>query len=270
MITRGIYTASKGMMSLLDLNDTIANNLANVNTTGFKKSGLTFKNIYDANIEQSSPPGEEFKRADWRNVGKLSVGPATHESVVQFTQGTLDRTGNPLDVAIEGDGFFKVKNLDGNTAYTRNGNFAIDSQNYLITKDGERIMDVAGQPIRINLQDTQSNRNQIVVNEDGQIVINNPNAPQMLQKIAIYDFADKREMVSLGNGKFIQSNPQENPEFLTTRFSMQQGAVELSNTNTINEMINSIQVSRCYETLSKLVQQDSELLNRVIDLARLK
>lgn len=270
MITRGIYTAAKGMECLLDLNDTIANNLANVNTTGFKKSSLTFRNIYDTTVEQSTPPGEEFKRSSWNNVGTLSIGPATNESLVQFTQGTLERTGNPLNIAIQGDGFFKVKNLDGNTAYTRNGDLTLDSQDYLITTDGERILDISGQPIKISLEATQSNRNQIVVNEDGQIVINNPKSPQMLQKIAVYDFADKRNVISLGNGKFIPSNPQENPEIKAARFSVQQGAVELSNTNTINEMINSIQVSRCYETLSKLVQQDSDLLNQVINLAKLK
>lgn len=270
MITRGIYTAAKGMESLLDLNDTIANNLANVNTTGFKKSALTFRNVYDATVEQSTPPGEEYKRSEWRNVGTLSVGPETHESIVQFTQGTLERTGNPLNIAIQGDGFFKVKNLDGNIAYTRNGDLTLDGQDYLITTDGERILDNVGQPVKISLEATQSNRNQIVINEDGQIVINNPNSPQMLQKIGLYDFADKREMISLGNGKFIPKDLQENPEIKAGKFSIQQGAVELSNTNTINEMISSIQVSRCYETLSKLVQQDSELLSQAINLGKLK
>lgn len=269
MITRGIQIAANGMMSLLDLNDTVANNLANVNTAGFKKSGLLFKNVYDARIEQANA-GSNIKNADYRYLGNLSMGSETDRSVVAFTQGTLDRTANPLDVAIQGDGFYKVQDLDGRITYTRNGQFCINNQNRLVTKDGEYVLDIRNRPITINLNASQSTQDQLVFRERGEVVVNNHLNPQMLQTIAIYDFSDKEDLIPLGNGKFVPGTPELNPELRADKFSLQQGAIELSNTNTINEMLNSINVSRCYETLSTLVKEDSNLLDTAINLGRVR
>lgn len=269
MITRGISIASKGMQSLLDMNDTIANNLANVNTSGFKKSALTFKNIYDARIEQASA-GQGIKTADYRYLGNLSMGSATDRSMVAFTQGTLSRTGNPMDVAIEGDGFFKIQDVDGKISYTRNGQFCVNNQNKLVTKDGEYVLDIKNKKIDVDLEKNQTTLDQIVFREKGQIVINNPKNPQMLQQIAIYDFSDKENLVPNGNAKFIPSNPDVNPQLIAEKFNLQQGSIELSNTSTINEMINSINVSRTYETLSKMVKEDSNLLDVAINMGRVR
>lgn len=268
MITRGIQAAANGMMSLLDMNDTIANNLANVNTVGFKKSALTFKNIYDERIEQASN-NKDVKISDHRYLGNLSVGSATDKSILAFTQGTLDRTGNPMDLAIEGDGFFKLQGKDGKIVYTRNGQFTLNDKNRLVTHDGETVLDNKNRPIQIDLVGNQADFKDIMFQERGEVVLN-AKTPVTLQTIAIVDFGDRENMISLGNGKFVPSDPKLNPELKADKFDLQQGAVELSNSSTITEMINSINVSRNYETLSKLVKEDATLLDTAINLGRVR
>ena len=108
MISRGIDIAAKGMMSLIDLQDSTANNIANVNTAGYKKEGLSFRNVYNALIEEPVERNNP-KNQDGRLVGEISMGSVTNRLVHQFTQGTLSRTDNPLDLGIEGDGFFKLR-----------------------------------------------------------------------------------------------------------------------------------------------------------------
>lgn len=269
MISRGIEIASKGMQSLLDLNDTIANNLANVNTSGFKKSNLTFKSVYDSRIEQATNPND-IKNTDYRYVGNLSMGSQTDRSVVAFTQGILDKSDNPLDVAISGDGFFKLKDASGNITYTRNGQFSINNKNILVTLEGDQVLDQKGKPITIDLNGNKSTMKDIVVREKGEIVLNNPASPQMLQAIGIYDFGDRSDVLSIGNSKFIPANKDINPELKAEKFSLQQGMRELSNANVVTEMINSINVSRSYETLSKFVKEDGTLLSQAINLGKVR
>ena len=269
MITRGIQIAASGMQSLLDMNDTIAHNLANVNTAGFKKSALTFKNIYDARVEQASI-NSDAKNKDYRYIGNISMGSETNKSIISFTQGTLDRTGNPLDVAIAGDGFFKVQDADGNISYTRNGQFTINNKNKLVTLDGDYVLDVKGKTIDVNLAQYQGDPKDIKFKEKGEISIENLKNQATLQTLAIVDFGDKEGMKSLGNAKFVPNDPATNPELPVKKFTIQQGAIELSNSNTITEMINSINVSRNYETLSKLVKEDATLLDAAINLGRVR
>lgn len=267
MITRGMEIASQGMKALLDMNDSIANNLANVNTPGYKKTNLLFKNIYDSKIEQATNPSDT-KNTEYRHIGNISMGAQTDRSVIAFTQGILDKTDAPLDVAIEGDGFFKVKDTNGNISYTRDGQFTINNKNLLVTLDGDEVLDNKGKNITIDLTQAKATQQEIVIKEDGGIVINNPKSPQALQTIGIFDFGDRSNMTSLGNSKFVPTNKDMNPELKSQKFSLQQGSRELSNSNVVNEMINTINVSRSYETLSKFVKSDSELLSKAIMLGR--
>ena len=223
MISRGIEIAAKGMMSLIDFQDSIANNIANVNTAGYKREGLSFRNVYNALIEEPVERNNP-KNQDGRLVGEISMGSVTNKLVHEFSQGVLSRTENPLDLGIEGDGFFKLRMPDGSYTYTRNGAFCINSQNLLTDMQGNLVMDDQNQPIRLNLTEL------------------NVNSPK--------DIAT-------------------NPELRSQKFTVQQGAIELSNASIINEMINSINVSRNYETLSTLVREKSSQLSQAISLGRL-
>ncbi len=269
MITKGMHIAAKGMQTLIEMNDTIANNLANVNTAGFKKANLAFRNVYDAMMIEKSN-SENIKNSDLRDIGTLSMGPKTDKLLLEFSQGNLERTGNPFDIAIQGDGFFKVENLEGEINYTRNGSLTINNENMLVTKDGEYILDEQNRHIKLDVKKMGlENINDLIVLENGQICTNDKENPMTLQKIAVVDFRIKSDLKSLGNSKFTPENPTENPEVPAEKFSVQQYALESSNANTISEMINIINVSRSYEALSKLVKNDSDLLNRAINLGRL-
>ena len=269
MISRGIDIAAKGMMSLIDLQDSTANNIANVNTAGYKKEGLSFRNVYNALIEEPVERNNP-KNHDGRLVGEISMGSVTHRLVHQFSQGTLSRTENPLDLGIEGDGFFKLRAPDGTITYTRNGSFCINSQNLLTDMQGNLVLDYENNPIRLNLVELDvKSEKELTVNEDGTIVAVRDETAQALQRIGIYDFANKDDMMAVGTSMYVPKNIQTNPELRAQKYSVQQGAIELSNANIINEMINSIKVSRNYETLSNFMREKSNQLSQAINLGRL-
>lgn len=270
MISRGIDIAAKGMMSLIDFQNSIANNLANVNTTGYKREGLSFRNVYNAVMEEPAHHNNP-KMQDRTLVGEISMGSQTHKLVHEFSQGTLSRTGAPLDLAIEGDGFFKVRSRDGDIAYTRNGAFMINSENFLVDEQGNYVLDPLDRQIRINLNELNINTaKDLTVNEEGTIVATRDETTTALQTIAVWDFANKEDMRAIGSSKYVPKDPEANPEIRAEKYSVQQGALELSNSSVISEMINSINVSRNYETLSKLVKEESTQLSTAIEIGRLR
>lgn len=269
MISRGIDIAAKGMMSLIDFQDSTANNLANVNTNGYKKEGLSFRNIYNALVEEPIERNNP-KNQDGRLVGEISMGSATHKLVHEFSQGTLSRTGGSLDLGIEGDGFFKLRAPDGTITYTRNGAFCINSQNILTDMQGNQVLDNQNRPIRLNLTELNINSpDDLSINEEGTIIANKKENSQALQTIGVWDFANKEDMRAAGTSQYVPKDITTNPELRAQKYSIQQGALELSNANVINEMINTIKVSRNYETLSSFVKEKSSQLSTAIQLGRL-
>lgn len=269
MITKGMYAAGKGMLALIEQSDVIANNLANVNTTGFKKTNLAFKSIFDAQITEKTDPND-IKFSETRDLGTYSMGPVTHRSLLDFSQGNIERTDNPLDLALQGDGFFKLKDLDGNITYTRNGSFVLNNEKMLTTKEGEYVLDSLDKPIKLDVSELNiTNPHDLAINEDGQICINAIDNQTALQKIKIVDFRIKSDLIPLGNSKYKAMHLQENPEMPAEKFKLQQRALECANSNTVSEMINMINVSRSYETLSKFVKNDSDLVTRAINLGRI-
>ena len=156
MLLRGFESATNGMIALMDNLDNTANNLANVNTSGYKKSMLTFKNVMDSSVYQKS--GELIKgqsAGNNRYLGDLSMGSETMKITYDFTQGAVAKTGVPYDFALQGDGFFKIMDRYGNIAYTRNGSFCANSQKYLTTKEGEYVLDNLSRPIRLTNDDIE-------------------------------------------------------------------------------------------------------------------
>lgn len=265
MIIRGLETAAQGMQALIDQNDSTASNVANVNTTGYKKQRLVFKDIYETNIIQKSQSTD-----DLRNIGDLSVGSQVQKLTYDFSQGVLDKTDNTFDLAIEGDGFFKVQANDGTTSYTRNGSFTMDSQGYMVTKDGEYVLDEKNAKMKIRTNDVvMHSLKDIIINEDGQIELVNENNRITMQKIGIYDFQNKEDMTYLGGSKFRPTNINTNRELKAQKFKIEQGSLEQSNANVVNEMIKTISTSRNYESLSKIVKTNGDSLTSVMQVARL-
>lgn len=265
MIIKGLVTASNGMEALINQNDSTANNIANLNTVGFRKQNLIFKNIYDSNVVQ-----KEGDTGEMKTVGALSVGSQVQKLTYDFSQGALSKTENVFDLAIEGDGFFKVILADGSTAYTRNGSFTMNNEGLLTTKDGEYVLDDKNQKIKIRTNDVvMHSMDDIIITEDGQIELNNEHNPITMQKIGIFDFGQKENMSYAGASKFKMLDTKMNPEVVAKKYRIQQGALELSNANVVQEMIRTISTSRNYETLSKLVKTSTDGLSRVMEVGRI-
>ena len=283
MITRGIGTVAKGMQALIDYEDVTAHNLANVTTNGFKRSQITFQDILQSNVQTKNIQNRSV------NVGSLSIGARTDRTYIDFSQGGLAESGNKMDVAFHGDGFFKVRyqNVAENKPYDerdyyyqRTGNFELDDENYLINKDGDYIMDMENRRIRITrdpdaIELDDMNRMDImkdlVIGENGQIQLSNSNYNVFLQKIQICDFEDKTKISGIGLAKYLPIYGQD-PKVYTKAdgtFSLQQGMVEMSNANTITEMLNSINVSRGYESMSKILKNQSDTVSQAISLGNI-
>lgn len=272
MIVRGLESCAKGMLALMDMNDNIANNLANVNTTGYKRGALRFQDVMESAVY--SQDGSILRNDTSRYLGTLSVGSQSLQYVHDFSQGALNKTGNPYDVAIEGDGFFKIRDIDGKVSYTRNGSFVVNNEDYLVTKQGEYVLDVNNRRIRMIPEDFDPelfrDKIEIVIGESGNIEMNSYNQKIPMQTIGIFDFSDKDDLFEIGDAKFIPKDIQNNPELRAEKFSVQQGMLELSNSNVIREMINTISTSRNYESLAKVVSTNNELLQTAVSVGRLR
>ena len=274
MILRGFESASNGMLALMDNLDNTANNLANVNTAGYKKSGLTFKNTMDASVYQKS--GELIKGQSAggnRYLGELSMGSETMRITYDFTQGGLIKTGVPFDFAIQGDGFFKVMDRDGNIGYTRNGSFCKYSLEFLVTKEGDYVLDNLSRPIRLYNDDMEElpNTYQYLVTEQGNIEAFDGRNRIPLATFGIFNFSDKDDLRSVGYTRFAPRS-EDNPELVTppAKFTIQQGMLESSNTSVIREMLNTINTNRNYESLSRVITTNSDLLDSAISVGRIR
>ncbi len=274
MILRGFESASNGMLSLMDNLDNTANNLANVNTSGYKKSMLTFKNTMDSAVYQKN--GELIKGQSTgsnRYLGELSMGSETMKITYDFTQGGLSKTNVPFDFALQGDGFFKVMDRDGNIGYTRNGSFCKNSQQFLTTKEGDYVLDNQNRPIRLYNDDMEEGTEayQILVTEQGNIEAFDGKNRFALGTFGIFNFSDKEDLRSVGYSKFAPRS-ENNQELVTppTKFTIQQGMLEMSNSNVIREMLNTINTNRNYESLSRVVTTNSDLLDSAISVGRIR
>ncbi len=270
MIVRGLESAAKGMIALMDMNDRIANNLANVNTVGFKKGELRFKDVMESAVY--SQEGSILRNDTSRYLGTVSMGSEALNYVHDFSQGALEKTTNPYDLAIEGDGFFKIQDLDGKISYTRNGSFCVNSDQYLVTKQGNYVLDVENRRIRMIPEDwdpeLMRDRMEIIIGESGTIEMNSYTQKLPMQTIGIFDFSDKEDLFEVGDARFIPMS-EDNKELRAEKFSIQQGMLELSNSNVIKEMINTIQTSRNYESLTKVVSTNNDLLRTAVSVGRI-
>lgn len=272
MIVRSLESAANGMLALMDMNDNTANNLANVNTYGYKKGSLRFKDVMQSAVY--SQEGSILRNDTSRYLGTLSCGSESLQYTHDFSQGALSKTGNPFDVAIEGDGFFKIQNLDGQISYTRNGSFTVNSDDYLVTKQGEYVLDINNRRIRMIPEDFDPelfrDRTEIVIAENGNIEMNSYNQKFPMQTIGIWDFSDKDDLFEIGDARFIPKDTVNNPELRSEKFSVQQGMLELSNSNVIKEMINTINTTRNYESLAKVVSTNGEMLTTAVSVGRIR
>jgi flagellar basal-body rod protein FlgF len=275
---RGLYTGAAGMLSQATQMDIVSNNLANVNKTGYKKDVTIFKSFPEMLLRRVNDNGVvKFPMGSYDKmpfVGKIGTGVEVNEVFTQHTQGGLRETENQFDLAIEGNGFFTIE-TDKGERYSRNGNFLIDRESYLVTKDGFKVMGENGY-IKVQKNNFQVNdQGEIAANQNlagNDVVSNKQNdwaGSQIIDKLKIRTFRELRELKKEGNSFYKETMFSGKPVQPRIPVKIQQGFLELSNTNIVKEMVKMIEVQRSYEANSKSVTSHDGALNKLInDMAK--
>lgn len=246
---RGLYTSAWGMLTQMNVMDVTTNNLANANTTAYKKDGVVVKSFEQMLTHHLENNQNKVKSS--RSIGNMSLGANVTEIYTDFSQGMLEKTDNPLDLVIQGQGFFAVQSLkDGQVRYTRDGSFTWSTDGYLVTKDGDLVMDENLKPISFT---------DFKVDESGNILQGN----QVEAKILITNFSNPNSLKKTGHNLYEAAETSEFDNNFTSQ--VVQGFVERSNVSAVDEMVNMIACMRAYETNSKAVKTHDELLAKTVN-----
>lgn len=255
---KGLYTAYTGMLNEQNRMDIMTNNLANADTIGFKKEGATsqsFDEVLAYKIKDTSEAGNLPQK-----LGNMSLGVKIGENYVDYSEGGIKETGNVLDLAISGNGFFTVEytNKAGETStmYTRDGNFTMNAQGYLVTQDGDYVLGERGR--RIKLSTTED----ISIDRAGNIY----QAGANVGTLQITDFEDYNYLERYGENYF---QAVEGAEEIDSEAEIHSGYLEMANISVVTEMVNMITIQRQYEANQKLITTyDSTLENAVNQTGR--
>ena len=256
---RALYTAASGMIAQQYNIDTISNNLANVNTTGFRNNLAHFQDLIYQNMRAPGTPVGSSQIPVGQDVG---LGVKIGSSEKQFTQGVLAQTGNPLDIAIEGDGFFAVTLPDGTQAYTRDGSFKRDSNGSIVTADGYFLQPQITVPAAAT---------QVSVGQDGTVTAQIPGQqqPQQLGQITLVRFSNAAGLSPQGQNVFTQTAASGAPAIsapgLNGTGSLQGGYLEQSNVSVVSEIVNLITAQRAFEANSKAVTTADQVLATAVN-----
>ncbi len=252
---RSLYTAATGMGAMQENINVISNNLANVGTMGFKRSRAEFQDLLYQTMRM---PGTETPTGSQVPTG-IQVGMGSKLSAVSklFSQGDFQQTGNEMDMAIQGKGFFQVLQPDGTTAYSRMGAFRLDSAGQMVTADGEPIeppITIPQDALNVNVSAT----GQVSVMQPGQTVAT------VVGQIEIANFINPAGLVSVGRGLYKETAASGTPTIANPGSNelgqVQQGFIESSNVNVVEELTNMILAQRAYELNSKAITTSDEML----------
>jgi flagellar basal-body rod protein FlgG len=258
---RSLYTAATGMEAQQTKMDVIAHNLANTNTTGYKRTRAEFEDLLSETVRGAAPPNAQGGgRPAPLQVG---LGVRTVATTRSFAQGDMLNTSNPLDVAIEGSGFFRVQRANGEPAYTRAGNFRTDATGRLVTLQG----DVVEPGITVPQEATQ-----VTIRPDGMVTAKVPgrDEPTELGALELALFVNPGGLESIGNNLLVAT--AASGEALSVKAGEQgagqlaQGYLEGANVKAVEEMIDMITTQRSYEMNSKVIQTADQMLQKLTSL----
>lgn len=252
---RGLYIGSSGMNAQQNRLDAISNNLANVDTAGYKSDISVSKSFPELLLRRTQADGvykTSVGSADVAPIfGKLGLGVETNENFIKFEQGSFRSTNSASDMALSGEGFFAVQTPVGER-YTRNGNFLLGKEGILETKDGYPLM---GENGAIHVEDDK-----FTVNEDGMIYSKDG---ELIDRIKVVRFDNERYLKKMGNSLW-SSNDISGEAYVAEgleRPKMMQGYMETSNVNVVNEMVKMIEVNRAYEASQKTIQSEDSMMS---------
>jgi flagellar basal-body rod protein FlgG len=253
-----LWVAKTGLDAQQTQMTVISNNLANVNTTGFKRGRANFQDLLYQNYGQA---GSQTSTQTESPSGLL-LGTGVHIGATEnlFDQGNLQQTNNSLDLAVNGRGFFQIQMPDGSLAYTRDGSFQVNSQGQLVNASGYLV-----QPGITIPQAAQS----VTISADGIVGVQvaGQTAPQQVGTLTIADFINPAGLQAKGGNLYVETaasgSPQTGTPSLNGLGSLVQGSVEASNVNVVEEMVNMIQTQRAYEMNSKAISTTDQMLQNL-------
>jgi flagellar basal-body rod protein FlgF len=245
---KGLYAAASAMLAGVNQQSVLAHNVANMDTPGFKQILLSLDDFLITPVVQ--PP--EGLAADNRQslVGSLGLGVQTGPQTIDFSEGPLQSTGQPLDLAIQGAGFFSIQTPNGER-YTRDGRFSVDAENHLVTVDGYYVLDDAGQQI------TLPEGGELAVSGDGTLFVDGT----QVARLGLAAFNDPQTELTKDLPNMYAANGQPTGTELGT---VAQGYLEAANVNPAQLMTQMVQVARQYEAAQQMVQNQDQLLGQTI------
>lgn len=260
---RALYTAASGMSAQQANLDTVANNLANSGTAGFRARKMQFEDMIYQNLVT---PGAADSQQTMSAGLQIGLGTKSTASEIIMTQGTLNQTGNPLDMAIQGAGFFQVSKPDGTIEYTRAGNFNRSNQGTIVTADGDAVLPAITIP---------ANATSVTISQYGVVTAKIPGQtnPAQLGTIQLATFPNPAGLESEGSNLFRQTaasgNPiTDSPGGTSGMGTLQQGYVENSNVDVVGEFVQMILAQRAYESNSKVVHVADDMYSQINNLVQ--
>ncbi len=258
---RSLWISKTGLDAQQTNMDVTANNLANVSTNGFKRARAVFEDLLYQTLRQ--PGAQSSQQTQLPSGLQLGTGvrPVATERI--FTQGNLQQTSNPLDVAINGGGFFQVLMPDGTTSYTRDGSFHVDSQGQLVTSSGFQVQPAITIP---------ANALSVTIGRDGTVSVTKAGtaAPSSVGSLQLANFVNPAGLQSMGENLYVETaasgTPGTNAPGSNGLGLLSQGYVETSNVNVVEELVNMIQIQRAYEINSKSIQTSDQMLQRLTQM----
>lgn len=260
---RALFVAATGMQSQQLNIDNISNNLANVNTTGFKRGRVDFQDL----LYQAVKPAGASASSSTEVPTGIYLGYGSRPAAIQkvFTPGAFQRTDNPLDCMVEGDGFFQITMPSGETAYTRDGAFKLDSQNRIVTSNGDPISPAINIPTGVE---------SITIANDGTVSVTQANqpAPAVVGQIQIARFPNNGGLAAVGQNLYRETQASGAPQVGTPGNdgygTLRQSFLEMSNVSVVEELVNMIVSQRAYEINSKAITSADEMMQTAAQLKR--
>lgn len=258
---RSLWIAKTGMEAQQTQLDTISHNLSNVATNGYKRSHAVFEDLIYQNLRQTGANSTEQTQLPTGLQVGLGVRAVATSRI--FSQGNLQQTTNNLDLAIKGNGFFQIQQPDGTTAYTRDGSFQLDANGQIVTNNGYTLLPGITVP---------ANAQSLTVGADGTVTVTVPgNAqPQNLGQIQLANFINPAGLEPRGQNLFTETAssgaPNAGAPNANGMGALQQGFVETSNVNVVEELVQMIQTQRAYELNSKAVQTSDQMLQKLAQI----
>ncbi len=264
-MVRSLWTAASGMVGQQFNIDTIAHNISNVNTTGYKKTRADFEDLLYQNLRMAGTPSTSISNYPTGIHVGLGVKPAATQKI--FMQGSLQNTNNKLDLAIEGEGFFKVQLYDGSVGYTRDGAWKIDSNGQIVNHSGYKMVPEIIMPENFQYES-------IAISKDGIVTCKVGGSDEIIEvgQLDIYRFVNPAGLTNVGGNLYKVSEASGAEIAGTPAFDgmgiLHQGFIEMSNVQIVEEMVGMIVAQRAYDLNSKAIQTSDAMLGTAVNLKR--